>query len=74
MISFVSMIRRGGEPVCVNTKATVPLPACELTSDSVLWKEKSSSGNICRVGFFPQYRKEKCKRWFLFYCCLKVHK
>lgn len=61
MICFVSMIRRGGEPVRVNTKATVPLPACELTSDSVLWKEKSSSGNICRVGFFHSTGKKNVK-------------
>lgn len=63
---------RCGESVRVNTKATVPLLACALTSDSVLWKESSSSGNIYRVHFFPQYRKEKCKIWFLFHHCLKV--
>lgn len=74
MISFIfMMLGECGESVRVNTKATVPLLACALTSDSVLWKENSSSDNVCRVVFFPQYRKEKCKRCFLFHHCLKFH-
>lgn len=55
------MIKRGGESVRVNTKATLPLPACEVTCDSVLWKENSSSGKICRVGFFHSTGKKNVK-------------
>lgn len=61
MISFISMIRRSGEPVRVNTKAPLPLPACGLTSDSVLLRENSSSGNICRMGFFQSTGKKNVK-------------
>lgn len=59
MISFISVIRRGGESVLVNAKALLPLPACDLTSDSVLRRENSSSGNICKVGFFYTAQERK---------------
>lgn len=58
------MIRRGVRSVLFNTKATLPLPVCELISNAILWKENSNSGKICR-GFFPQHRKEKCKKRLL---------
>lgn len=59
MSSFITLIRRAGKPVRVNAKAAVALNACELTSDSVLWKENCSSGNISRLFSTAQKKKKK---------------
>lgn len=59
MSAFIALIRRAGKPVRVNTKAAVALNACELTSDSVLWKENCSSGNISTLFSTAQKKKKK---------------
>lgn len=62
MSAFIALIRRAGKPVRVNTKAAVALNACELTSDSVLWKENCSSGNISTLFSTAQKKKKKVSK------------